>query len=87
MRLSRKRNKCYAFRSSAKESQATICPSSFPFIDALRGRNAGQQTDVIFSQICFAVPADSRNDGSESIYLLGKKKPVAGMDFIRGKPV
>ncbi len=25
MRISRKRNKCYAFRSSAKESQATLC--------------------------------------------------------------
>ncbi len=47
MRISRKRNKCYAFRSSAKESQATLCSFSSTDRRDIRGEEISLQ-EVIF---------------------------------------
>ena len=36
MRISRKGNKCYVFRSSAKESQATLCTENIFIMSCIR---------------------------------------------------
>ncbi len=55
MRISRKRNKCYAFRSSAKESQATLC--SFMEICRFREskKNIPKGSDRYAKTIAYAI--------------------------------